>query len=327
MLLPLVLLAVGLVGLIAGGNLFVDGSAGLARLLNVRPLIIGLVVIGFGTSAPEMLVTLLALLDGKGGIALGNVVGSNIANIGLVMAAAAIVYPLDVHRSVLRRELPLTVTVTLLFSVLLAVDGRIDMLDGVLLLLAFTLSLAYILGMPFLPWVGRRAARQMEAEVAEIIEESPTVVLPKRPTVAIVQTVGGLALILAGAQFTVDSAATIARQFGVSDEVIGLTLVAVGTSLPELAAGIIAALKRETDLITGNVLGSNMYNLGCTGGLLGLFSGAGVMAEEQLWYSSNAIMIVLTMLLVPVLLRGQRMTRIEGAIILGGYVVFTLLLF
>jgi cation:H+ antiporter len=145
--------------------------------------------------------------------------------------------------------------------------------------------------------------------------------------VAVGQTVVGLALILAGAQLTVDNAAALARQFGVSDAVIGLTLVAVGTSLPERVAAIIAAWKRETDLIVGNVLGSNMYNLAFTGGAVGLFSGSGLVVEDAIRFGSVGAMLALTLLLVPLLFRGSRLTRMEGAVVLAGYVVYTALLF
>ncbi len=312
------LLLVGLVLLVAGGNWFVEGAAGLARLLRVRPLIIGMVVIGFGTSAPELLVSLLALGDHKGGLALGNIVGSNIANIGLVLAAAALVAPLYVAKSVLRRELPLMALMTLLFAVLVLPDGRLDLLDGIVLMLAFGGVMVYMLARP---------DRRMDHEAVEMIIESPMVNPPRRPQVALLQTVVGLGLILGGAQMTVDGAAGLAHQLGVSDAVIGLTVVAIGTSLPELVAALIAAWKHETDLIVGNVLGSNLYNLGFTGAVIGLFSGNGLVIEDQVRFGSVGVMTVLTFLLVPLLFRGSRLDRFEGAVILIGYVGYTVLLF
>jgi cation:H+ antiporter len=315
---PLLLLGVGLALLVAGGNWFVEGAAGLARLLRVRPLIIGMVVIGFGTSAPELLVSLLALADHKGGIALGNIVGSNIANIGLVLTAAAMIYPLHVAKGVLRRELPLMALITLLFAGLVMLDGRLDPLDGVLLLLAFGAVLLYMLGRP---------SRRLDQEAAEMISDSPTVQHRRRPLIALVQTVVGLGLILGGAQLTVDSAAGLARQFGISDAVIGLTVVAIGTSLPELVAALIAAWKRETELIVGNVLGSNLYNLGFIGAFVGLFSGNGLTVEDQVRFGSIGAMAGLTLLLVPLLFRGSRLDRREGLVVLIGYFTYTALLF
>jgi cation:H+ antiporter len=315
---PELLLVLGLALLLGGGNWFVDGAAGLARLFGVRPLIIGVIVIGFGTSAPEMLVSLFAVVEGKGGIAVGNIVGSNIANVGLVMALAAIVFPLAVERSVLRKELLLTILITFLFGVLVIFDGRLDWLDGSVLLFAFAAVMVYITAWP---------RRTSDREVAEMIVESPTIVIPRRPPVAIGQTLLGLALILVGANLTVDNAATIARQFGISEAVIGLTLVAVGTSLPELVAAIIAAWKRETDLIVGNVLGSNIYNLAAIGGLVGVFSGSGLGIEEQIRFESILIMGALTLLLLPLLHRGSRMDRVEGVLVAGGYLIYTVLLF
>lgn len=322
-----ILLALGLGLLVAGGNWFVDGSAGLARLFNVRPLIIGVVVIGFGTSTPEMLVSLFAVIDGKGGIAVGNIVGSNIANIGLVMAVAAIIYPLAVHTNVLRKELPLTALMTLIFGALIMVDGTLDVFDGVVLLLAFAAMMAYVVGIPGLPGANKREQQQLDAEAAEMIVESPVVVIPRRPLVAIGQTLLGLALILVGAQLTVEHASSIARELGVSDAIIGLTLVAVGTSLPELVAAVIASWKRETELIVGNVLGSNIYNLGAIGGLVGLFSGRGLQIGDALRFGSMIVMGVLTLLLLPVLYRGSRMDRLEGTLIVAGYTVYMVLLF
>lgn len=310
-------MALGLALLVVGGNWFVEGAAGLARLLRVRPLVIGMVVIGFGTSAPELLVSLLALAEHKGGIAVGNIVGSNIANIGLVLAAAAVIYPLYVAKRVLRRELPLMALVTLLFAGLIMPDGQLDPLDGLLLGLAFGAVLVYMLGRP---------AARLDREEAEMIIDSPTVHPPRRPWRAVAQTVVGLGVILAGAQVTVDNASGLARQVGVSDAVIGLTVVAVGTSLPELVAALIAARKHETDLIVGNVLGSNLYNLGFTGAVVGMFSGNGLHIEDSVRLGSVGVMTVLTLLLVLLLFRGARLDRVEGAVVLAGYVVYTGLL-
>ena len=228
------------------------------------------------------------------------------------------VSPLYVAKRVLRRELPLMALVTVLFAVLIMPDGRLDGLDGGLLALAFAVVLVYML---------RRPATQTDREVAEMIIDSPTVHPPRRPRIAVIQTVVGLGVILAGAQLTVDNAAGLARQIGISDAVIGLTVVAVGTSLPELVAALIAARKRETDLIVGNVLGSNLYNLGFTGAIVGLFSGSGLSVEDQVRFGSVGVMTILTLLMVPLLFRGARLDRVEGALVLAGYVVYTGLLF
>jgi cation:H+ antiporter len=326
-LLTIGLLLGGLVALILGGNWFVDGASGLARIFRVRPFIIGVVVIGFGTSAPEMLVSIFAVIDGKGGIAVGNIIGSNIANIGLVLSVAALVRSLHVQNAVLRKELPLTALVTLIFGVLVMIDGRLDIFDGIVLLAVFGVIIAYILGLFSLSGSLNLPRRELDREAAEMIIESPTLTRPKKLLPAISATIGGLAFILLGAQLTVDNASAIARELGVSNAVIGLTLVAVGTSLPELVSAVIAAWKGETELIVGNVLGSNLYNLGFIGGTIGLFSGAGLQVEDQLRYGSVLLMSVLTLLLIPVLYRGSRMDRIEGALLLVGYAVYSVMLF
>ncbi|MDQ2806881.1 MAG: calcium/sodium antiporter [Chloroflexota bacterium] len=312
-------LIAGLAVLVVGGNGFVEGAAALAQHFRVRPLIIGVIVIGFGTSAPEMLVSLFALADGQGGLALGNVVGSNIANIGLVLAAAAVITPVVVENRVLRRELPLTLGVSLLFAALVAGDGRIDLVDGLLLLTAFLGSLAYILGL--LP--RRKLDTAAIALVAGTPISGPALTLRR----AGLYTGAGLGLILLGAQITVDQATTIARALGVSDSVIGLTVVAVGTSLPELVAALIAARKHQTDLILGNVLGSNLYNLGFTAGIVGLGAGAGIGVDPVLRFTSIGMMILFTIVLLPLLRRGHRLDRLEGSLLLLAYLVYTVLLF
>jgi cation:H+ antiporter len=315
-------LAGGLGLLIVGGKAFVDGAAALARTFRVRPLVIGIVIIGFGTSTPELLVSLFALGDNKGGIAVGNIVGSNIANIGLIMALAAVIFPLVVTNQLLRKELPLTVGLTVLFGLVIIVGGELNWVDGVVLLAGFILTLLYILA-------GSRPKLDQAAQVlVEQSEEEEIVKLTNhRPGLALCQTLGGLVVVLIGAEITVDNASNLARGLGVSEAIIGLTVVAFGTSLPELVAAVMAAIKGETELIIGNVLGSNLYNLGFTGGVIALFSGEGLALDNSIRFYSTGFMVGLTLLLVPLLLRGLRLSRLEGGFSLGLYSLYLFWLF
>jgi cation:H+ antiporter len=319
LLLNSLLLAAGLVCLIFGGNWFVDGAAALARVFKVRPLIIGLVIIGFGTSAPETIVSVLATLENKGGLAIGNIVGSNIANIGLILAVSAIIFPVAVNNQLLRKEMPLTIFYTFWFAILVMLDGKLDWVDGILLLVAYIIVFALIL---------RGPEKKQDAEAEEIIEAFEPVAHPPKRWLATLQTVVGLGLILLGASLTVDNASGIARAFGVSEAIIGLTIVSIGTSLPELVSSVVAALKRETDLIVGNVLGSNLFNLGFTGMLIAFISGSnGITMDNQIRFFSTGIMLAFTVLLAPLLFRGMKLTRFEASGCLVAYIGYSIWLF
>jgi cation:H+ antiporter len=240
---------VGLIILTYGADRFVDGAVATASNLGVQPLLIGLVVVGFATSAPEMLVSGTAALNGNPVIGIANAVGSNIANIGLVLGGTAVVAPLTVRSAILRREFPIMFAALLLATALLW-DGSLDRFDGVVLVLAFIAMIAATI------WLGTHAregdplAREFDQELVKSLST----------TAGLTWLVVGLLLLIVGSNLLVSGAVDIARYFGVSDIVIGLTIVAVGTSLPELAASLASSLKNEPEIALGNIIGSNMFN-------------------------------------------------------------------
>ncbi|MGB1109088.1 MAG: calcium/sodium antiporter [Gammaproteobacteria bacterium] len=242
--------------LIWGADRFVIGAAVSARLLGVSTLIIGLVVVGFGTSAPELLVSATASLAGNGGLAVGNALGSNISNIALVLGATALISPLSLRSETLRREYPILLLVTLL-TFGLVLDGNLGRFDGVLLVAALIVILIVLAQLA-------KNSDSVDPLPEELDQEIPSDMTGRQ---ASVQLLIGLASLMIGSKALVWGASTIASALGVSDLVIGLTIVAVGTSLPELAAGIASARKGEDDLVIGNVIGSNLFN---TLGVLGI---------------------------------------------------------
>jgi cation:H+ antiporter len=248
----IVFFIIGLALLVAGANYFVDGAAGIAKRLKVSALLIGLTVVAFGTSAPEVAVSISASLKGNNGIALGNVLGSNIFNLSFILGAAAIIFPLSVERQTIKKEIPIMILSALsLFA--LGVDSVIDQNsnivisrgDGLMLLLLFASFIYYVI----------EVARNSR-EVVELLDnpiEGSTFKL-------IIKTAGGLAFIIAGGYLVVESAVEIAASLGLSQTFIGLTIVAIGTSLPELVTSIIASIKKNPEIAVGNVVGSNIFN-------------------------------------------------------------------
>ena len=251
MLLNLVAIIVGFALLVWGANRFVIGAAAIARNLGLSPMLIGLTIVGFGTSAPEILVAAVASFQGNPGLAIGNAIGSNIANIGLILGVTALIVPLSVHSDALRREYPILLVICLVVLILM-LDGELGQLDGLILLTGLVLVMY---GMVRIGLRSRAAGDPMEKEFEAEIPETMT------NLAASLWFLAGLTLLLVSSRILVWGAVNIAVSFGISDLVIGLTIVALGTSLPELAASITSALKNEHDIAIGNVIGSNMYNL------------------------------------------------------------------
>jgi len=249
---PLFIIAIlaGFVLLVWGADRFVLGAGAVARNFGVSPLLIGLTIVGFATSAPEIMVSAIASLRDNPDLAIGNAIGSNIANIGLVLGATALARPMYIQSETLRREIPALLAVTLL-SVMLFLDNYISRTDGIVLLLGLGLLLYWMAGLGFRSAAGDPMSAEYAAEIRSDM----------RTSTAMAWFVLGLAVLLTGAQFLVWGSIEIAELLGVSDLIIGLTIVAVGTSLPELAVSIVAALKGEHDLAFGNIIGSNMFNL------------------------------------------------------------------
>lgn len=316
MILTLLSLVVGLVLLIASAERFIYGAAALARNLRVSRLVVGVLIVGFGTSAPEMLVSSLAAWQGNPGLAIGNAIGSNITNIALILGVAAVLRPLTVNSTVLHRELPILLAAVVIGWLLLA-NGRIDRPDGLLLLLAFA---GIIYWMVSVVRQGRAAGIDPLAA-----PESPGRVSNLRAALWLGL---GLVVLLASSRLLVWAAVDLAGHFGVSDLVIGLTVVAIGTSLPELAATITAAIKGEDDLAVGNVVGSNTFNTLAVLGIPGVIA-PGPFAPEVL-SRDLPVMVVLTLALFVTCYgfgSAGRVNRWEGSLLLVAFFGYQWLLF
>ena len=309
MLTQALLLIAGLALLFYGGNWLVRGASNLAHSFGVSVLIIALTFVALGTSMPELLVSVQAALSGKSDLAIGNVIGSNIANIGLILGATGLVTPLAVKAILLRREIPIMILVSL-GTVALTLDGQISRADGVLLLLAFVAFnlLFYVLA--------RREADTRERILSDM--DDPHSTEPQRGREALYLAAGIVALVL-GARLMVESAVFLARAMGISELIIAVTLVAFGTSLPELAASISAAWHKETDLAIGNVVGSNIANLLLILGVTACLQPIPVaLAEVQFEF---IVMIAFAALLIPFMGK-QRLGRKRSALFLLAYCAF-----
>ncbi len=311
MLLPSLAILAGFAFLIWGADRFVLGAAAIARNLGVSPLLIGLTVVGFGTSAPEVLVAGTAALQGNPGLAVGNAIGSNIANIGLILGATALVTPLLVHSDTVRKEYPLLMVISFA-SLLLVIDGNLSRVDGLILLGGLVVALIFLVRIGLARKAGDPLTDEFDAEI-------PTGIPTGR---ALLWFLVGLVVLIASSKLLVWGAVDTARYFGVSDLVIGLTIVAIGTSLPELAAAIASALKGEHDLAIGNVIGSNIYNLLAVLSLPGLLAPT-ALAPEVI-NRDMPTMLVLTTLPLAILLinRQQKINRIEGALLLLAFIAY-----
>ena len=311
-------IAGGFVLLTWSADRFVVGASALAYNLNVSPLIIGLTIVSLGTSAPEILVSAVASLQGNGGLAIGNALGSNIINIALILGVTALIVPLNVHSSIVRREMPVLIGVMLL-GLLLLLDGSLGQADGLVLLSGMALMLLWM------THIGIREKSSHDPISVEFADEVPTNLSISRAGFWIV--VGGLCL-LGSSKLLVWGAVAIAHTMGVSDLVIGLTIVAMGTSLPELAASVMSALKNEHDIAIGNIIGSNIFNLLAVLGLPGLINpgpfDASVLTRDY------PVMLGLTVLffIMAYGFRGPgRINRLEGALLVFAFVGYQTLLY
>ena len=317
LLLAIIFVVVGLVLLIWSADRFVYGASSVARNLGVSPMIIGLTIVAMGSSAPEMLVSASAAWQGRLDTSVGNALGSNITNILLVIGAAALLKPIAVSSLTLKREYPLLVLCTLLGYYFIA-DNSLSRIEGMMLLAAF---ISFIMLLVY--W--GKTAKADDPLVAEISAELPE---PASGVKSVLWVAAGLILLLASSQLLVHGAVTIARYAGMSDLLIGLTIIAIGTSLPELAASIIGILKGEDDLALGNIIGSNIFNILAVLGLGAVIGPAGLdpLAGSRDSYVMIAATII--MLLMSVRLgKVQRINRFEGALLLAGFVGYQYLLF
>jgi cation:H+ antiporter len=306
-LLEIVLGLAGLALLTVGADHLVLGSSRAATRLRLNPVVVGVVVIGLGTSAPEFLVSGVAAAAGTPGIAVGNIVGSNILNLTLVLGVAALVAPVAVHSSVVRREAPLAVAAVALF----AAASLLGLTRAVGLLLLLPLAGALVL---LVRWARSGPNPALSAEVTEFTDDTPQI----RLGVEILRALAGLAGVLVGANLIVDNATALATRFGVSELVIGFTIVAIGTSLPELVTTIQAQRRGETDLVVGNLFGSNLFNSLAGGAVIGVTSGSAAAQPE---YALLVAMTGVALLAWALLRRGLRLTRIEALILILAYAV------
>lgn len=314
MLLPFLAVVLGLVLLVWSAEKFIDGAAATSRWLGLSPLLIGMLVIGFGTSAPEMMVSVLAAMQGNPGLAIGNAYGSNIANIGLVLGFVALIAPLAVHSGVIRKEMPLLIGVMLLTGYMLY-DGWISRGEAVLLLGA----LALFIGVSIVRSRGQQDD-PLVGEVAEALDSKPM-----SRGKAFMWTLVGLVLLIASSRILVWGAVEIAVAFGVSDLIIGLTVVAIGTSLPELASSISALRRKEHDMVLGNVVGSNLFNSLAVVGLAGVITPIEVGREVLIRDWSVMTFMTLMMVFFAFSWRGRprRINRIEGGVLFSMFIAYT----
>ena len=306
----------GLVALVVGASALVRGASKLALSFGISPLVVGLTIVAFGTSAPEVAVSAGAVLGGQTDIAVGNVVGSNIFNVLFILGISALITPLVVDVQLIRQEVPIMVGASLLLLAL-GLDGRIGPMDAALLL---GLLVAYTV---FLVVQSRRQTQAAADEYAAEVKPAEAGAWDSRMPAQIGLIIGGLAFLVVGSDWLVTAAVAFAKSLGVSDLVIGLTIVAAGTSMPEVATSITAALKGERDIAVGNVVGSNTFNiLGCLGvsGLLaggdGLGMASSVMAFD-IW-----VMLAVALACLPVFLSGREIARWEGAVFVAYYIAY-----
>ena len=310
----LLLFAAGLAALIAGASLLVRGASRLSLSFGISPLVVGLTVVALGTSSPEIAVSVGAALEGKTDIAVGNVVGSNVFNVLFILGVSALITPLVVHVQLIRQEVPIMIGASLLLFVL-GLDGRIGFTDAALL---FGLLVAYT---GYLVVQSRRAGQ--DAQEALTSELPAAASWDGHWAVQGLLVVGGLVALVFGSEWLVMASTAFARQLGVSDLVIGLTIVAAGTSMPEVATSVMAALKGERDIAVGNVIGSNIFNiLGCLG-LAGLVAPDGLPLSQAVLNFDLWVMIATAFACLPIFLTGREIARWEGGLFVGYYIAYT----
>ena len=314
----IIILILGFIGLVWSADKFVYGAAGLARNFGISPLIIGLTIVAMGSSAPEMMVAASAALNGTPNTAIGNAIGSNITNITLVLGITALLKPLLVGSTTIRREIPMVLVTTLLAGVVLW-DLKLEAYEGVILLLLFFIT---ILTLTILALKRPSSDPLADNHNDEVPEGVPT-------SKAIMWLVIGMLILPISSNYLVDSAVVIAKYFGMSDLVIGLTIIAIGTSLPELAASITGVLKGEDDLAIGNIIGSNIFNILAVLSLPGILAPGDIdpaIISRDFYYMLGATLVLL---LMAMSFKGRvsRINRIEGGLLLLGFIAYQILVF
>ncbi|MBL4819888.1 MAG: calcium/sodium antiporter [Gammaproteobacteria bacterium] len=313
MLIALGFLGIGFVILGLGAELMVRGSSTIALKMGISPLIIGLTVVAFGTSAPELAVSIQSTLNGRSSLALGNVIGSNIANIGLILGLMAIIRPINIELQLIKKQIPLVIASSL-FMWLLLIDGEIGFIDGIFLCCA-------LLGFLFFSYTQAKK----DAAACELIASNPIISVPKKPTpFYIFILIIGVVMLVYGCTIFVDSAVELAQLLGISEAVIGLSIVAIGTSVPELATSLIAAYKNEPGLAVGNIIGSNLYNIL---GILGITALLDSIIGTEFNLVDFGVMLAYALVLLPFAWTNLQISRKEGFVLLGGYIAYMFYLF
>ena len=308
MVIQQILLLLGIALLFVGAELLVKGGASLARRLGLTPIVVGLTVVAFGTSAPELVVSVGGALQGHGDIAVGNVVGSNIFNVAFILGLAAIISPLRIQLALIKIDVPIMIAITLLAAWLI-LFSTIPRIGGILLLL---LLIAYTV---FSIWLSRKqAAAAVEAEFdVGIPAPAPSI------GYEVLFIIGGLGLLFGGSSLFVNAAVHIAQSFGVSEAVIGLTIIAAGTSMPELTTSILAAVRGHSDISVGNIIGSNIFNML---GILGAAATLTPLSAPGIRHLDVWVMVGFSVALLPLLWTERKLQRWEGAALLGGYLIY-----
>ncbi len=310
----ILLFIAGLITLIVGADLLVRGASRLAAAFGVSPLVIGLTIVAIGTASPEIAVSLNAAAAGQGDLTLGNVLGSNIFNILFILGITSILAPIVIAEQLIRKDAPIMLGVSLL-TLVLALDGNLGWPDGMILLLGLIVYVVF-------------ALRQSRVESSEVQEEYAEEFATKEPRTAkksIFNTVfilAGLGLLVLGSNWLVDAATQIAKALGVSELVIGLTIVAVGTSLPEVATSVVAALKKESDIAVGNAVGSNIFNLLGVLGIGALVAPGGISVASRVLHFDLPVMVFVALVTLPVFYIDNRISRSEGGLLLAYYVAY-----
>jgi cation:H+ antiporter len=311
------LFVAGLAFLITGAEALVRGASRLAAAFGVSPLIIGLTVVAFGTSSPELAVSFKSALSGQGSIALGNVVGSNIFNVLFILGLSALIAPLAVLKQLVRLDVPLMIALSVIVLVF-SLDGSLGRADGLMLVAGLIVYISFLIHH------SRRENAGLSGEYAEGAGAEDRAAGRWPVNAALVA--GGLAMLVLGSRWMVDGAVTFAQYLGVSELVIGLTIVAAGTSLPEVVTSVIAAIRGERDIAVGNVVGSNIFNIMGVLGLTGIVTHAGIEVPSSVTRFDVPVMIAVAFACLPIFFTGGVISRQEGAVLLGYYAAYTLYL-
>jgi len=309
-----VLLVLGLVLLVAGAELLVKGASRVAAAFRISPLVIGLTVVAYGTSAPELAVSMMAGLSGQADLALGNVVGSNMFNVLFILGLSSLIMPLAVSQRLVLLDVPLMIGISVLV-LLMGLDGHIGRIDGFVLVAGIISYTIFVI----------RQSRREELAVQQEYEKEFGEVADRRPVAYAMDALlvlGGLSLLVLGSRWLVQGAVAIAARFGVSEMMVGLTIVAAGTSLPEVATSIVASIRGERDIAVGNVVGSNIFNLLGVLGAAGLVSPTGVEVVASALRFELPVMVAVAVACLPIFFTGHTISRWEGALFLGYYVAY-----